>query len=367
MSQRVDAREWVQFQWPYLMAFFGGADRVDRLAYETGAFVRKRAFERPSDVLQLLMTWAVAERSLMETAALAAEAEMADVSDVALMKRFARSEAWLGALLGEYLVERGGSLHAPYRIRLLDATCVSRPGKTGSDLRLHVSMDLRSHRVDTVELTGAAGNEKLERFRFSANEIVVADRGYAHRSGLQHVARSGAYFVVRCPWSNLPLEHEDGTPFDILAALRTLNDAEAGEFRVAFRSPDGEVVPCRLVGIRKSEAAAERSRKKTTYERRKSTKIDVRTLEAAGYVFVVTNLPEEISAASVLELYALRWQIETKFKTLKSVLHLAKLPARSETLARVYLMAKLLVAFAIEDLIDAAESFPPWGYPIAAH
>jgi hypothetical protein len=54
-----------------------------------------------------------------------------------------------------------------------------------------------------------------------------------------------------------------------------------------------------------------------------------------------------------------------KFKTLKSVLHLAKLPARSETLARVYIMAKLLVAFAIEDLIDAAESFPPWGYPIS--
>jgi hypothetical protein len=349
------------------MTLLGGAERVDRLAYETGAFVRKRAFERPSEVLQLLMTWAVAERSLMETAALAAEAAMADVSDVALMKRFARSECWLGALLGEYLVERRRSVDVPFRIRLLDATCVSRPGKTGSDLRLHVSMDLRSHRVDAVELTDATGNEKLERFRFSPNEIVIGDRGYAHRSGLRHVDRSGAYFLVRCPWSSLPLEHEDGTPFDILAALRTLNEAEAGEFRVAFRSPDGEVVPCRLVGIRKSEAAAERSRKKTTYERRKSTTIDLRTLEAAGYVFVVTSLPDEISAAGVLELYALRWQIETKFKTLKSVLHLAKLPARSETLARVYIMAKLLIALAIEDLIDAAESFPPWGYPIPTH
>lgn len=365
MNQRVDEREWVQFQWPCLLTFLGGRGRVDRLAYETGAFVRKRAFERPSDVLQLLMTWAVAERSLVETAYLAAEAEMADVSDVALMKRFARSERWLGALLGEYLVERSLTLEAPFRIRLLDATCVSRPGKKGSDLRLHVSFDLRSHRVDAVELTGATGMESLERFSYAANEIVIGDRGYAHRSGLAHVAKSGAYFVVRCPWSSLPLEDDNGTRFDILEALRTLDDTVPGEFSVRFRSPDGTVFPCRLVAIRKSEPAAERARKKAAYERRKSTTIDIRTLEAAGYVFVVTNLPQQISAANVLELYALRWQIEMKFKTLKSVLHLAKLPARSETLARVYMMAKLLVAFAIEDLIDAAESFPPWGYPIA--
>ena len=91
----MDEREWVQFQWPYLVALLGGRDRVERLAYETGAFVRKRSFERPSDVLQLLMTWAVAERSLMETAFLAAEAEMADVSDVALMSAsLGRSHGW---------------------------------------------------------------------------------------------------------------------------------------------------------------------------------------------------------------------------------------------------------------------------------
>jgi hypothetical protein len=367
MSQQVDAREWVQFQWPYLLTLFGGKERVDRLAYETGAFVRKRVFDKPSDVLQLLMTWAVAERSLMETAFLAAEAEMADVSDVALMKRFARSEPWLGALLGEYLVERDRWLDMLFRIRLLDATCVSRPGKKGSDLRLHVSFDLGTHRVDGVELTGATGTESLERFSYAPNEIVIGDRGYAHRSGLAHVAKSGAYFVVRCPWSSLPLEDEQGNRFDILQALRTLEDTTPGEFAVRFRSPDGEVFPCRLVAIRKSEPAAERARKKAAFERRKSKTIDVRTLEAAGYVFVLTNLPEQISAANVLELYALRWQVEMKFKTLKSVLHLAKLPARSETLARVYIMAKLLVAFAIEDLIDSADSFSPWGYPIPAN
>jgi hypothetical protein len=35
-------------------------------------------------------------------------------------------------------------------------------------------------------------------------------------------------------------------------------------------------------------------------------------------------------------------------------------------LLNVYLTAKLIVALLIEDLVFHAESFPPWGYPLAA-
>src|SRR5690349_415924 len=103
MELRVKEREWIQFQWPYLMAFLGGEKRVSELAYATGAFIRRREVRSPEEMLQLLLTWAVAERSLQETAALAAEAGIADVSDVALLKRFMRAGDWLGALLSEVL------------------------------------------------------------------------------------------------------------------------------------------------------------------------------------------------------------------------------------------------------------------------
>ncbi len=55
-----------------------------------------------------------------------------------------------------------------------------------------------------------------------------------------------------------------------------------------------------------------------------------------------------------------------KFKTLKSVLHLDNIPSRTEGSLRVYVLAKLLIALLIEALIFQAESFSPWGYPIAA-
>lgn len=364
MELRVDEREWVQFQWPYLVAFLGGEQRVTELAYATGAFQRRREVESPSELLQLLLTWAVAERSLRETALLSAEAGMADVSDVALMKRFIRAGDWLGALLAEVLGQVQPQVPGFLRMRLIDASSIQRRGSRGTDARLHLSLDLSTHRIDQVELTDAQAGETLDRFWFKPGEIVIADRGYAHRGGLYSVHNAGAYFLVRLPWSNVPLETIEGEPFDLMAALGSLPEASVQEFAVQFRSAEGKIVPCRFVATRKSEAAAMEARRRALKERRKHGAIDPRTLEAAGYVFVLTNLPVQISSESVLQLYLFRWQVEMKFKTLKSVLHLGNVPVKSPELLRVYVTAKLLVALLIDVFISAAESFSPWGYPI---
>ena len=112
MNQRVDEREWIQYQWDYLVALLGGESRLTRLAYETGAFTRRRKVESPVDLLRLILTWAVGERSLEETAALAAETGLADVSDVALLGRFRRAGEWLGAILGDQLAGRSAATGA---------------------------------------------------------------------------------------------------------------------------------------------------------------------------------------------------------------------------------------------------------------
>jgi hypothetical protein len=206
-------------------------------------------------------------------------------------------------------------------------------------------LDLGTNRTTSIELTERGGGESLERFSLRAGEIVIADRAYGTRKGLMHTTRSGAEFIVPFAWSNLPLETREGQPLDLLATLRSVPEAQAGEFPVQFRAPDGEAIVCRLVAIRKSEPLAEKARQGilAISRRRGNPKIDARTLEAAGYLFVLTNLPAELSAESVLDLYRFRWQIELKFKTLKSVLHLGNVPTRSGELLNVYLTAKLIV------------------------
>jgi hypothetical protein len=368
MNRRVDEREWIQYQWDYLVALLGGKRRIEQLAYERGAFTRRRKIESPNDLLRLIFTWAVAERSLQETAALAAESELADLSAPALLGRFSRAEAWLGAILGDLLAGRNAANLPGATIRLVDATSISCRGSNNTERRVHLALDLRTNCTTAIDISDRHGGETLERFTFRAGEIVVADRGYGKRKDVAHAASSGAYFVIRIGWTNLPLEHSDGTPFDLIGALRSLPEAHAADFAVQTRTGETSVVPCRFVAVRKSEPAAERARQQILADARRhgNPQVDLRTLEAAGCVFVVTNLPDEISAESVLEIYRLRWQIEMKFKALKSVLHLGNPPTRSGELLNVYLTAKLIVALLIEEFVYQAESISPWGYPLAA-
>jgi IS4 transposase len=183
---------------------------------------------------------------------------------------------------------------------------------------------------------------------------------------MSKVAASGARFIVRICWQNLPLEGRDGTPFDILSALRSLDEAVPGEFAVCLRG-DPERRPYRLVAIRKSEPAAQESRRKLLISSRKDQRnLDPRSLEVAGYVFVLTNLEQSLTPGQILDLYALRWQVEIRFKSLKSVIALDHLPVRNFELAQTYLAARLLIAVLIEELVFRYESFPPWGYPLVA-
>src|SRR4029077_14042064 len=368
MEQRVDVREWVEFQWPYLMSFLGGSENVSKLAYETGAFVRPRKIDNPEDLLRLLLLRCAGGRSLQDTAAIAAESGVADVSDAALVNRFAKASEWLGALVGEVLTERRASVAAGWRIRLVGATTVSRAGSKETDHRVHLSINLAHNHIDEFELTSAKGGETLDRFVVRPGEIMIADAGYAHREALARVARQGGSFIVRFAWSNLPLETMEGEPFELMRALEGLPDAKAGDFPVTFRAPDGQVIAARVVAIRKSEPAASAARKRLLQERsKKGRKVDLRTLQFASYIFVLTNLPaDDLSAESVLELYRFRWQIEMKFKTLKSLLHLDDLPVRTDAALKVYVLAKMLVALLIDALTERAESFSPWGYPIPA-
>jgi hypothetical protein len=366
MNRRVDEREWIQYQWDYLVAFLGGPQRIEKLAYENDAFSRRRKVESPTDLLRLILIWAVAERSLEETAMLAAESQLADVSAPALLGRFRKAEGWLGAIMDDLLGERRDWPRIGSDVRLIDATSISCRGSDNTDRRVHLAMDLRSNRTTAVELSDRHGRETLERFKFRAGEIVLADRGYDRRSEVAYVARSGAYFVIRIGWSHLPLEHPNGQPFDLIGTLQRVPEAQAGDFAVQVRLDKEAVIPCRFVAVRKSEPAAERARQQILADARRhgNPRVDLRTLEAAGYVMVVSNLPPEVSPDNVLELYRLRWQIELKFKTLKSVIHLGNPPAKSGELLNVYLMAKLIVALLIEEFVHRAESFSPWGYPI---
>lgn len=364
----MDTREALEFQWPYLLTLLPPFEDLEAGAYATAALSRRRSVDSASTLLRLALGYSFCGFSLRQTAAWAETAGIASLSDVALLKRLRKSHVWLGQVLAAKLASRASIPTSSLRLRLIDATTVSRPGSTGTDWRIHLGFDLGRMAIDHIELTDHAGGESLSRFHLVPGEVAVADCGYAHRAGLSHAHSSGSHFLVRINWQNVPLLNLNGSPFDILPALRALPEAEPHSFSLhiaADRNRHIPTVPARLVAIRKSEAAAEAGRQRVLRERsRKGRAVDPRTLEAAGYIFVLTSLPEGFDASQILELYRFRWQVELAFKRLKSILHLDQLPAKDPALARTILYSKLLAALLVEDFTTNFLAISPWGYPL---
>ena len=201
--------------------------------------------------------------------------------------------------------------------------------------------------------------DEIQRHRW---RLAIADRGYAHRASLHSIVASGG--VHPAPWQSLPLTTRTGAAFDLLANLRGLAEAEPAAFDVCVAATkDVRAFDVRMVAVRKSEVAAAASREKILKEASKKQRtVDPRTLEAAAYVFVLTSLgDDQASAFDVLELYRFRWQIELKFKRMKSLLHLDALPAKDPRLARAWLYSQLIGALLLERLSEAHLAFSPWG------
>ena len=360
----------LEYQWPYLVSFLASDETIERTAKDFQAIQRKRRVDSASTLLRLAFVYGFCGLSLRQTATWAEAAGVASLSDVALLKRFRSASEWLGHLLGIKLANCASPPSGcERRLRIVDATTISRPGSVGTDWRVHLGLDLGTSTIDHIEVTGVSGGETLRRFTLHEGDVVIGDRGYAHRGGLVSVIRRNADFVVRLAWSTVPLQTPDGKPLDLFGFLRILPEGEAGEIEAQLK-PDPKnnlpAVPVRVVAVRKSEAAAENTRVGLTRRAsRKGTVPDPRSLEAAAYVILVTSLDHDtLTAVQVLDLYRFRWQIEIAFKRMKGLIELDELPAKDPSLARTIIYSKLLAALLLDDFTQAFVSFSPWGFDL---
>lgn len=356
-------------EWTVLTRLLPGDWR--ELARETGAIRRSRGLSDPDTLLRLLLLHVASGLSLRSATARAAELGLADVSDVALLKRLRTSEAWLRTLAARMFGEtrfgtRLDALSTGRRFRAVDATTISEPGATGTDWRVHFSVSLPDLRCDFFEVTDEKGGETFTRFPSASGDVLLADRGYSHRRGVAHMLDSGADVVVRLTREAFPLADLKGGKFDVLAWARGLRGTVAGESMVEFVH-DRKRHGLRVCAVRKTEAAAELAKTKLRrVAKRKGRTPRADTLEAAEYVFVLTSLPPDVDATQVLELYRARWQIELVFKRMKSLMRLGHLPKYSAASSRAWLQGKLLTVLLVERLLAAAKFTSPWGFEFSS-
>jgi hypothetical protein len=354
--------------WELLRCFFPADWR--RLAETSGALRGLRQDKSAEAYLRVLLMHLGCGFSLRETVVRAQQAHLADLSDVALLKRLRKSKAWLHQLCCALFRERAWSppLSGAPPWRLIDATLVSEPGKTGSQWRVHYSLRWPSLECDYFKLTPVAGpghGETLDQFAFRRGDFVLADRGYCHAEALGQAVRQGAFITVRLSPQGMILQTPRGHPCRLVNQLESLQTA--GQFaewdvRIPLEGKEGPLA-ARLCAVRKSAAATALALKKLRRKaRREGRQLRPESLIYARYVMVLSTFPPALyDTQRVLEAYRLRWQVELVFKRLKQIAQLGHLPKYDPESAQAWLYGKLLVALLTEKLLQAARALSPWG------
>ncbi len=253
--------------WQTILTRLGGTAPIEASARVKGAFLRSRAVACATDLLRLVLAYCLGGMGLRSASAWAASAGLADLSNVALLKRLRKCGAWMEHLAGTLLNAGVPSEAGGRRIRRLDGTTVPKAGKEAKKnsglWRLHGAFDLPDERFSFIGLTDEKGGERLDRTAFAKGDIGVAGKrtfivsvkrsllGYMHPEPLAHILEQGADVIVRTPWTGARRLNEDGKPFDLLAALEAAENVGVLDGPIWIARQKAPALALRLVAIRK--------------------------------------------------------------------------------------------------------------------
>ncbi|MEI6395896.1 MAG: IS4 family transposase [Verrucomicrobiota bacterium] len=362
----------VDEDWDLLISFFPSDWKTSAL--RTGALKGLRQDKSEENYLRTLLMHLGGGFSLRETAVRARQAELADLSDVALLKCLRKGKDWLYELCRGLFAERG--LQAPDNqgvgLRLMDATVVKEPGQTGSQWRIHYSFQWPALRCDYFKLTATEGKgtgETLRQYPVSPGDLILVDLGYCQAAGIHHVAGGKAWVTVRLNPHSIILHTQADEDFPLLRKLKTIQrTGQIATWKVRVPYENQEPVVARICVVRKSKAAIAHAIKKLEREASKNgSQLQPETLIYAEYIMVLTTFPEDqYPSVMILEWYRFRWQIELLFKRFKQIAQLGHLPKHDDESAQAWLYGKLFVTLLTEKVIEHASALSPWGYRLQA-
>jgi len=296
-------------------------------------------------LLRMVLFHAAGGASLKVTCAVAAAASLAWISAVALHQCMRRCGRYLAFLLSDMTLTRAlfaAEKWAGYEMVVVDAATVLRPGAKGTTARVHYELRLADLSLVRIVVTDEHVGETFRNFSFKPGQLGIGDRGYANPPGIAAVVDAGADVLVRHNFGSLPVYDAGGELLDVERKLSHLSKpGQVHEWTVYVRPRDHKPIKGRLIAVLlpADKAAEARERLRREYGGDVSEKM----LRTADYVVVFTSVPKSrLSAEQVLELYALRWQVELRIKRDKSIGELDRLPNFRPDTIHSWICAKLL-------------------------
>jgi hypothetical protein len=321
---------------------------------------RRRKIETPADLMLLCLFHLINGCSLVDISEIARLSNIADISDVAFMKKFALCGEWFEWITSQIVMRELANYSKPpflnaYRIVAVDASDVVEKGRSGEAFRLHYAIDIFSMQSCSYKITTQAIGESLTNFVFAKGDLVMGDRMYGSIKSIEHCLAYGAEYLLRLRTNCFNIYDINGNKITMSSVVKDLKYEEEMEFTGYIHRAGKEALPVRVCVRRKDKEACEKSKK--VVSRKESKKQRTYSDEAKllnEYIIIATSLPESISKESVLQTYRYRWQIENLFKRLKSIMDFGELPKKNEASSLSWLKGKLMVALLMETMISGS-------------
>ena len=102
----------------------------------------------------------------------------------------------------ELLKARGIDLKPPdwlqgFHVKSVDASVITEPGSTGTDWRLHYSLDMFNLQCDQFLVTRPCVGESFLNFNVAPGDLFMGDRAYGRLKGLKYIIEKGGDYIVR--------------------------------------------------------------------------------------------------------------------------------------------------------------------------
>ena len=330
--------------------------------YETKAIERKRTVQTPEELLVMCLYY-IYGASLLETSQLAKMNGTGKMSDVAFMKRFAKSSRWFQWITknikpGDMCHYQKPGILQEYNVTAIDASDVYTKGAVKQAWHLHYALDLFSLNCQQYKITDEKTGETLKNFEIRKKDLIIAGRAYATITGMEYCLENGGDFILRIRNKAFNLYNAEREQVFLTDWLKTL-DGGASCAMFYYRDSQKNYKNVRICALPKTEEEIKKEEKRLKKkESKKQIKISDDTKFSHHYMFVATSLPETFTAEDILYIYRLRWQVEMVFKRYKSILGAGSVPMKTKEATEAWINRKMMLALLIEKFIGSVDFSP---------
>ena len=225
---------------------------------------------------------------------------------------------------------------------------ISNKSATVCNARIQGIYDLISGKFISFSINPYSKNDhsSAPEMEIMKDDLTLRDRGYLSINEIKRHLSFGAHFVNRHKMKMMFLDPETKSPIDILNRLKKESQLD---IQVMLNEENNTII--RLVAQPVDTQTADNRRRKAKKEMRGHNP-NKEFMELQSWtIFLTTLTADQADFDTLLEIYSLRWRIETIFKSWKSNLHFDYIHNVSGTQLQILIIARLIMIVIITQII----------------